>query len=241
MMVLLRLLFLPCLVYTSAAGPWIRIEGDSLLQFASPQLEKLFHGTRSAAHPPAASNVAFENFLAKSPVCEVVVQRFHFTSNTPLVLSLRDQFCAGQNYTVLDNGVYLAENYPDLPTICGVSTASRNQVLIYSPQFMTAEFALPAGEHKLLIIVKGSRIGGHVSSMQIVLYPTGPVDSAVTIGPPPPSPPLPPPCNSPICQQDFPSSGSLIPICRINKMSKESRLVGPDFQVSSILPGLISN
>lgn len=170
-----------CQVLTVALSletkPWITFDDGIQLEFEDNQVKSLFNGN-TAFPPQSPNNAAFNLFLQKSPVCEVVVQKFHFTSNTALFISLTDQFCAGQNYSVWDNGLYLAKDFPSLPTICGISTAIQNQQLIYSPQFMKAEYPIPAGEHRLIIVVKGSRIGNHVSSMQILLIPTGPVYGA---------------------------------------------------------------
>lgn len=158
----------------STSRPWITFDDSIQLEFEDKQVKSLFTGN-TAFPPRTANNVAHNLFLQKSPVCEVVVQKFHFTSNSALLINLNDQFCAGQSYSVWDNGLFLARDFPSLPTICGVSTAFQNQQLIYSPQFMQAEYPIPAGEHRLIIVVKGSKIGSNVSSMQILLIPTGPI------------------------------------------------------------------
>jgi hypothetical protein len=108
------------------------------------------------------------------PVIETVKMTWRFLSNTALILSLRDAFCAGQKYRVLDNGLYLAYNFPDLPTICGVSTNSRD--VIYSPEFMETDYLLEVGYHNLTITILGSRLGNKVTSMEIKLLPYGPID-----------------------------------------------------------------
>lgn len=186
-----------------ALHPWVKIDSKfEKVEFANNQVKSMFD-ERTAYQREAPLFL-----LQKSPVCEVVVQRFHFTSNTALLLNLHDQFCAGQSYTVMDNGVYLAQNFPDLPTICGVSTAFQNLQYVYSPQFMTAEYPLPAGEHQLLILVKGSKIGNGVTSMQVLLIPTGPVFGG--------------------------GVGGAGPQIRICKLSREKIYVPPDFDLKSL-------
>jgi len=207
---------------------WVSIGPNVHLIFANRQTQLLFSPQNEARLPKGPHPLRLPE---KSPVCEIVVQRFHFTSNTAMLLKLHDQFCAGQSYTVMDNGVYLAENFPDLPTICGVSTAYKNLQLVYSPQFMDAEFALPAGEHKLLIVVKGSRVGSQVSTMAITLHPNGPVVGGQTF--------VRPTLIVPRYCDVFPTGGEdiptdLQPICRINKLSREVRYVSPSFDPSII-------
>ncbi len=149
------------------AEAWFTVSKHIQLEFLDNYTKMSF--TNNHIDEPARSSFP----LSKSPVSEVVVQRFHFTSNTALYLNLHDAFCAGQSYSVFDNGWFLADNFPSLPTICGVSTQSLQ--VIYSPQFMTAEYALAPGNHRLIILVKGSRIGGEVTSMRVTLLPNGPV------------------------------------------------------------------
>lgn len=93
-----------------------------------------------------------------------------------LLLHLRDTFCAGQKYTIRDNGRFLALQEQDLPTICGISTSSLE--IIYSPQMLEVTYFLDPGPHNLSISILGSRIGSKVTSMQISLNPIGePIDS----------------------------------------------------------------
>lgn len=190
-------------VLCQEAKHWISFDESIRLEFEDKHIKSLFKGN-TAFPPTTANNIAHRLFLQKSPVSEVVVQKFHFISNTALLLNLNDKFCAGQTYSVWSNGLFLAQDFPSLPTICGVSTAFQNQQLIYSPEFMTAEFPMPAGEHRLIIVVKGSKIGNHVSSMQILLIPTGPV------------------------------VGGILPVVKISKMTKEKIYVSPDFDISTI-------
>lgn len=150
------------------AEPWLRVDESLQLEFGSDAVASQFAGT----HGVSRQSVARAR-LEKSPVYETVVLHFHFTSNSALYLDLHDQFCAGQAYSVRDNDVFLAFNFPSLPTICGVSTTSLE--LIYSPQFMRARYPLAPGEHDLVIVVTGSRIGNRVSSMEVLLVPTGPI------------------------------------------------------------------
>lgn len=148
--------------------PWLIVDSSIKLQLDSAELKSAFRGNE-------ISMIALvEERLEKSPVFETVVQHFSFKSNTAIKLELQDAFCAGQTYSVWLNGLWLAQDFPDLPTICGVSTGSLS--IIYSPQFMRADYYIPAGQNSLFIIIKGSRIGNKVTSMRITMLPVGPID-----------------------------------------------------------------
>lgn len=148
------------------ASAWFSVDSRAKLEFENDAVASQFDGqlAKSIPIPPIEKN---------GLTYETVIQRFHFTSNTALNLLLNDRFCAGQTYSVKDNGWYLAYDFPSLPTICGVSTTSLS--IIYSPQFMSASYFLAAGNHNLTIVIKGSQAANHVSTMAITLVPVGPI------------------------------------------------------------------
>lgn len=146
---------------------WFNVDDKLNLSFDSPEVQDAFDGNSVCRQQSWIDNVLLE----KSPVYEVVRMRFVFQTDSKLALVLQDAFCAGQSYCVRDNGVYLAKNFPDLPTLCGVSTT--NLAIIYSPEFMQAEFFLTEGSHDLVLTIIGSRIGSKVTSMRVTLEPFG--------------------------------------------------------------------
>ncbi len=102
------------------------------------------------------------------PIDPLVIQCFHFTTSSPLILDLHDAFCTGNYYMVWDNFCLVLAG-EDILNFCGIS--ANNLKPIANPSFTNVQHYLPAGEHEVYVLIFHSPIGNKRTSMRITLKP----------------------------------------------------------------------
>lgn len=113
--------------------------------------------------------IVYEKFYETfPPIDDVVVQHFHFTTSTALIVNLHDAFCTGNSFLVYDN-FRIIFNEQSILNFCGIS--ANNLEPIISPTFREVEFYMDPGEHQLVVVVLHSPIGNQKTSLRITLKP----------------------------------------------------------------------
>lgn len=147
-------------------------------------LLSLIHAIDVNVMPPIRAEIAASvdpyTFLYSTfpPIDDIVIQTFHFTTSSPLILDLHDQFCTGNQYAVYDNGALIGSG-DDILNYCGISANTLKPII--SPTFTHVQFPLDAGEHLLEVIIFHSPIGNNKTSMMITLMPIGDEECLVSI------------------------------------------------------------
>jgi hypothetical protein len=116
-------------------------------------------------HEPIILDMFYETF---PPIDDVVVQHFHFTTSTPLIVNLHDAFCTGNSFLVFDN-FRIIFNEESILNFCGISADNLQPII--SPDFREVEFFMDPGEHQLVVVVFHSPIGSQKTSLRITLKP----------------------------------------------------------------------
>lgn len=106
------------------------------------------------------------------PPLQTVIESILVETDGFMNVDFQDAFCNGQNFSVYDNGAFIATIISPEPIFCGVNTSS--YIPIVSPTFSHFVYYMGTGFHNITVIVRGSPLLDGSTALRITFKPTEP-------------------------------------------------------------------
>ena len=116
--------------------------------------------------------LSFKDF----PPLQTVIETILVETDGFMNVDFQDAFCNGRNFSIYDNGAFIATIISPEPLFCGVDTSS--YIPIVSPTFSHFVYFMGTGFHNITVIVRGSPLLDGSTALRITFMPTEPLIKA---------------------------------------------------------------